>query len=98
MAAQMAVVSVTSAGTAVRFTATPTPIRRLTIFSPLSNAGPYQYVGGSDVSSAVYGAALPQDGGGPVVIDFAPGTGDLSDFYVDADTSADAISYVAVLV
>lgn len=94
---KMAVVSVPTPGTRVQFVSQPTPIRSLQIFAPIGNAGNV-YVGGSDVSSTVFGVEMPIEGGGHVTIDFPDRSGELNEFYVDAATANDKISYIAILV
>jgi len=89
--------TVSTAGTRVQVTATPTPVRRVRLQAPPGNSG-ITYVGGSTVSSSVAGIEFPAAGGNATV-DFTEGRpGDLSEFYCDAATNGDKIHYMAVLV
>ena len=91
-------VTVASAGTAVRFTTVPTPIKHLLLEVPSANTGNL-YVGDSTVAS----------NNTPVIIkgttrdftfrhDAEEAPGDLSDFYADAGTSGDVINYLAITI
>ena len=89
-------ITVSSAGTRVQVTSTPTPIRRVRFQAPPGNSG-ITYVGGSTVSSSVTGIEFPAAGGNES-IDFTQGRlGDLSEFYCDAARNGDTIHYMAVL-
>ena len=90
-------VTVSSAGTRVQVTSTPTPIRRVRFQAPPGNSG-ITYVGASTVSASVAGIEFPAAGGNESV-DFTEGRpGDLSEFYCDAATNGDKIHYMAVQV
>ena len=89
--------TVSSAGTRVQVTTTPTPVRRIRFQAPPGNSG-ITYVGISTVSASVAGIELPASGGNETV-DFIEGRpGDLSEFYCDAATNGDKVHYMAVLV
>ena len=89
--------TVSSAGTRVQVTTTPTPVRRIRFQAPPGNSG-ITYVGISTVSSSVAGIEFAAAGGSETV-DFTEGRpGDLSEFYCDAVTNGDKIHYMAVLV
>ena len=89
-------ITVSSAGTRVQVTSTPTPIRRVRFQAPPGNSG-ITYVGASTVSASVAGIEFPAAGGNESV-DFTEGRpGDLSEFYCDAATNGDKIHYMAVL-
>ena len=90
-------ITVSSAGTRVQVTSTPTPVRRVRFQAPPGNSG-ITYVGASTVSASVAGIEFPAAGGNESV-DFTEGRpGDLSEFYCDAATNGDKIHYMAVLV
>ena len=90
-------VTVSSAGTRVQVTSTPTPIRRVRFQAPPGNSG-ITYVGASTVSASVTGIEFAAAGGNES-IDFTEGRpGDLSEFYSDAATNGDKIHYMAVQV
>ena len=90
-------ITVSSAGTRVQVTSTPTPIRRVRFQAPPGNSG-ITYVGASTVSASVAGIEFPAAGGNESV-DFTEGRpGDLSEFYCDAATNGDKIHYMAVQV
>ena len=91
-------VTVASAGTAVRFTTVPTPIKYLLLEVPSANTGNL-YVGDSTVAS----------NNTPVITkgttraftfrhDAEEAPGDLSDFYADAGTNGDVINYLAITI
>ena len=89
--------TVSSAGTRVQVTTTPTPVRRVRFQAPPGNSG-ITYVGGSDVASSVAGIELAAAGGSETV-DFTEGRpGDLAEFYCDSASDGDKIHYMAVLV
>ena len=89
--------TVSSAGTRVQVTTTPTPVRRVRFQAPPGNTG-ITYVGGSDVSSSVAGIEFSAAGGSETV-DFTEGRpGDLAEFYCDSASDGDKIHYMAVLV
>jgi hypothetical protein len=89
--------TVSSAGTRVQVSSTPTPVRRVRFQAPPGNSG-ITYVGTSTVSSSVAGIEFAAAGGSETV-DFTEGRpGDLSEFYCDAATNGDKIHYMAVLV
>ena len=68
--------TISSAGTRVQVTTTPTPVRRVRFQAPPGNTG-ITYVGGSDVSSSVAGIEFSSEGGSET-IDFTEGRqGDL---------------------
>ena len=91
-------VTVASAGTAVRFTTVPTPIKYLLLDVPSANTGSL-YVGDSTVAS---NNAPSRTKGTTRDFTFrhdaeeAPG--DLSDFYADAGTNGDVINYLAITI
>ena len=91
-------VTVSTAGTRVQVTSTPTPIRRVRFQAPPGNSG-ITYVGGSAVSSSVAGIEFAAAGGNESVDFTSDGgrPGDLSEFYCDAATNGDKIHYIAVL-
>ena len=91
-------VTVASAGTAVRFTTLPTPIKYLLLDVPSANTGSL-YVGDSTVASNT----TPSIAKG-TTRDFTfrhdaeEAPGDLSDFYADAGTNGDVINYLAITI
>ena len=90
-------ITVSSAGTRVQVTSTPTPVRRVRFQAPPGNSG-ITYVGASTVSASVAGIEFAAAGGNESV-DFTEGRpGDVSEFYCDAATNGDKIHYMAVLV
>ena len=90
-------ITVSSAGTRVQVTSTPTPVRRVRFQAPPGNSG-ITYVGASTVSASVVGLEFTAAGENESV-DFTEGRpGDLSEFYCDAATNGDKIHYMAVLV
>jgi len=90
-------ITVSTAGTRVQVTSTPTPIRRVRFQAPPGNSG-ITYVGASTVSASVAGLEFTAAGENESV-DFTEGRpGDLSEFYCDAATNGDKIHYMAVLV
>ena len=60
--------TVSSAGTRVQVTTTPTPVRRVRFHAPPGNSG-ITYVGGSDVASSVAGIEFSAAGGGIASLD-----------------------------
>lgn len=93
---QAATVTVTTAGTRVRFTVADTPIKRLYIQTDFSNTGS-TYVGGSDVSSSVMGRRLDTGNLDHFEVDYGMAAGNLNEWYVDAATNGNKIHYIAVL-
>jgi hypothetical protein len=89
-------ITVSSAGTAVQFTATPTPVRRVRVQAPPGNSG-ITYVGASTVSASVAGIEFPAAGGNEEIIFDNGRLGDLSELYADAATNGDKVHYFAVL-
>jgi hypothetical protein len=89
-------ITVSSAGTAVQFTGTPTPVRRVRVQAPPGNSG-VTYVGDSTVSASSAGIEFPATGGNEEVIFDNGRPGDLSEFYADAATNGDKIHWSAVL-
>jgi len=89
-------VTVASAGTAVRFTAAPTPIKSILIHANAGNSG-IVYVGDSTASSTT---TPPLAAGSSFSVKFRDGVeesaGDLSDFWVDSASSSDGVTYIAV--
>ena len=91
-------VTVASAGTAVRFTTLPTPIKYLLLDVPSANTGSL-YVGDSTVASN-----NPPSIAKGTTRDFTfrhdaeEAPGDLSDFYADAGTNGDVINYLAITI
>jgi len=92
-----ATITVSSAGTAVQFVSTPTPIRRLRVQAPPGNSG-ITYVGDSSVSASSAGIEFPAAGGDTEIIFDNGRPGDLSEFYADAATNGDKVHWSAVLV
>tara|TARA_R110000787_G_scaffold25937_2_gene72677 strand:+ start:192 stop:491 length:300 start_codon:yes stop_codon:yes gene_type:complete len=91
-------VTVASAGTAVRFTARPTPIKYLLLEVPSGNTGSI-YVGDSTVASnntPSITKATTRDFTFRRDVKEAPG--DLSDFYADAGTNGDVVNYLAITI
>ena len=89
--------TVSSAGTRVQVTTTPTPVRRVRFQAQPGNSG-ITYVGVSDVASSVAGIEFSAAGGSETV-DFTEGRpGDLAEFYCDSASDGDKIHYMAVLV
>ena len=91
-------VTVASAGTAVRFTTVPTPIKYLLLEVPSANTGSL-YVGDSTVASnnaPSITKGTTRDFTFRHDAEEAPG--DLSDFYADAGTSGDVINYLAITI
>ena len=91
-------VTVASAGTAVRFTTVPTPIKYLLLEVPSANTGSL-YVGDSTVASN----NTPSITKGTTRHftfrhDAEEAPGDLSDFYADAGTNGDVINYLAITI
>ena len=91
-------VTVASAGTAVRFTTVPTPIKYLLLDVPSANTGSL-YVGDSTVASN----NTPSITKGTTrdftfTHDAEEAPGDLSDFYADAGTNGDVINYLAITI
>ena len=91
-------VTVASAGTAVRFTTVPTPIKYLLLDVPSANTGSL-YVGASTVASnntPSITKGTTRDFTFRHDAEEAPG--DLSDFYADAGTNGDVINYLAITI
>ena len=91
-------VTVASAGTAVRFTTLPTPIKYLLLDVPSANTG-NAYVGDSTVAS----------NNTPVITkgttreftfrhDVKEAPGDLADFYVHFGHNGDVVNYLAITI
>jgi hypothetical protein len=91
------VVDIPSAGTAVQVLNTRDKIAWIKIKSLAANTG-IIYVGDSAVS-ATNGYELDPGGGidGELVMDFRPDTIRASDIYVDAATSGNDVSWIAIL-
>jgi len=87
-------VTVSSAGTRVRVTSTPTPVRRIYFQAGDANTQSV-YLGGSDVSSTVHGRDIHsyEDW----LVEYQDGRGDLSDWYVDADTNNNKLLITGIL-
>ena len=91
-------VTVASAGTAVRFTTVPTPIKYLLLDVPSANTGSL-YVGDSTVASNNT-PSIPKGTTREFTFghDAEEAPGDLSDFYADAGTNGDVINYLAITI
>ena len=89
------VVTVATAGTQVRFTTTPTPIRALRVESDDGNSNAV-FIGGPDVSAAAYGIRLASSGNNSDWIKFEGMPGDLSDFWADVTTNGEAVQFLAI--
>lgn len=91
-----AVVTVSSAGTAVQFSAAPLKVKSILIQAPQGNSG-VVYIGNSTVSSS---NTPSLSAGDCYEIDFkkepSDTPGELSDIYADAATSGDTVRYLAV--
>ena len=89
-------VTVASAGTAVRFTTAPTPIKSVLIHANATNSG-IVYVGDSTTSATT---TPPLAAGSSLEIKFKDDVdetaGDLSDFWLDSASSSDGVTYIAV--
>ena len=85
-----------SAGTAVRFTTAPTPIKSIFVQASKGNGGAV-YIGDSTTSAT---AAPSFAAGATLEIKFKDSdeetSGDLSDFYVDSAVTGEGIKYIAV--
>jgi hypothetical protein len=85
-----------SAGTAVRFTPAPTPIKSILVHANKANTGDV-YVGDSTTSSTT---TVPLEPGEKLEIEFRESveetSGDLADFYVDSAVSGEGITYLAI--
>lgn len=90
------VVTVATAGTAVRFTTATTPIKSILIAAPSGNTGAV-YIGDSTVAST---NSPPLAAGSERTITFKDNPddtpGDMADLYVDVSTNGDTITYFAV--
>ena len=91
-------VTVSSAGTAVRFTTVPTPIKYLLLEVPSANSGSI-YLGDSTVASDNT-PAIAKNTTKEFVFrhDAEEAPGDLSDFYADAGSSGDVVNYLAITI
>ena len=85
---QAAVKNVTTAGTREQLHA-DLSCQEVTVIAKRANTG-YIYVGGSDVSSAVYGAELA------ALDSITLPVSNLNELYIDATVSGEGISYVTV--
>lgn len=94
---KMATVTVSSAGTRVRFIAADTAIKRIYVMPDFSNTGSV-YVGGSDVASSVMGRRMLPGNFDSFTVDYEEQAGNLSDWYADAETNGNKLHYIAVLV
>ena len=91
-------VTVASAGTAVRFTTLPTPIKYLLLDVPSANTG-NAYVGDSTVASN-NAPSITKGTTREFTFrhDAEEAPGDLSDFYADVGTNGDVINYLAITI
>jgi hypothetical protein len=91
-------VTVASAGTAVRFTTSPTPLKYLLIDVPSGNTGSV-YIGDSTVASN-NSPAIARGTTREFTFrhDAEESPGELSDFYVDAANTSDVINYFAITI
>jgi len=85
-----------AAGTAVRFTTAPTPIKSILVQASKANTH-VVYIGDSTTSATT---TLSFEAGETLEIKFKDSgeetSGDLSDFYVDSVTTGQGIKYIAV--
>jgi|TARA_R100000306_G_C4334118_1_gene121824 hypothetical protein len=91
-------ITVSTAGTAVRFTTNPTPIKYLLLEVPSANTGSI-YIGDSTVASnntPAIAKSTTRDFLFRHDVEESPG--DLSDFYADAGTNGDVVNYFAITI
>jgi len=90
-------VTVSSAGTAVRFTSATTPLKSILVHATTGNAGNV-FVGDSSVDSTNTPPLAP-DETLEILFKNVDGetAGDLGDFYVDAANNGDTVTYFAVI-
>lgn len=85
--------TVTSAGTAVQLSTTPTSILEVAITAETDNTG-YIVVGASDVvASLSTRKGVPLAAGGSITL----GVDNLTDVYLDSTVSTDGVTYTAVV-
>jgi hypothetical protein len=82
-----AVQNVTTAGTRIQLP--NLPCREITIIANRTNTG-YIYIGGSDVSSTVYGSELAAKDSITIAVN------NTNLIYIDASVSGEGVSYVAI--
>ena len=92
------VVTVSASGTATRFATATTPLKAILIWADVTNNGNV-YVGDSTVATS---NSLPLEPDAYLRIVFvdteSDTSGELTDFYVDADVPGDSIRYVGTTV
>jgi len=86
-------VTVTTAGTQIQITSTPTPIKSVVFIALTTNTG-LIYLGESDVAST---KGFPRSAGQSLVFEMDTEVLDLSKFWVNSAVNGEGVAYFAVL-